>query len=172
MPSSPQSISAAGCICTICMCALCTQTPPWVCVCAVILFLCVREGARACERGGWEPDWKCDLIFINDNHMEHDCMIYSTTQKTTDSHRLEDDESRVLQNVAQLYWWCDTHKIIESCWKTLRQEQNDRPEFFKVKTMQKESEKGMYYCSNYCIIIVQHCYHHLLLFCLNNSFLA
>lgn len=39
------------------------------------------------------PAWKCDLIFINDNHMEHDCMIYSRKQQTAAGWRR--DESRV-----------------------------------------------------------------------------
>lgn len=123
-----QSITA-----TLNVCELLSGTFPCGCMCAV----CVRVCMWAWRVG---PDWKCDLILINDNHMEHDCMIYHPMQKTAEGCRLQEDESSFTNNVARVYWWGDTHERIDSFWKRCEEMRTIyiRMAFFWVKIIHEK----------------------------------
>lgn len=62
----PRSLQSARCMCA----ATCVSVYHKRCVRVCVLCVWAQRA--------W-PAWKCDLILINDNHMEHDWMIYGTT---------------------------------------------------------------------------------------------
>lgn len=98
------------------------------------------------------PAWKCDLILINDNHMEHDWMIYGTT--SGNNRRLQAGrrwKRGVLQIADSFYWWGDTHERAQAvngggenaaAWFSLR---------WTPRT--KKNEKKILWCTNFSICV-------------------